>query len=47
MDTWIIELADGNDGFSTVWADSKEEAEREAFREFGNNWLYVHKQDEE
>lgn len=45
MDTWVVEL--DNDNFSYVWADSKEEAEQEANKEFGNDWLYVHKEDEE
>jgi hypothetical protein len=45
MDEWIVELTNGE--FSTVWADGIEEAEKEAFREFDDEWLYVHKEDEE
>lgn len=45
MDTWIVEL--DNDEFTTVWADNKKEAEQEACKEFGDEWLYVHKEDEE
>lgn len=45
MDTWIVELTNGE--FSTLWADDKEEAEKEAFRQYDYDWLYVHKEDEE
>ncbi len=45
MEVWIIELDDDN--FSTVWAENKKEAERQAFEQFDCNWLYVHREGEE
>lgn len=45
MKTWIVELADESDGFGIVWADNEEEAEREAYKDYGDNWLYVHEEE--
>lgn len=42
MKTWIVELYD--DDFGIVWADTEEEAEREAYKDYGDNWLYVHEE---
>ena len=43
MKAWIVELYD--DDFGTVWADTEEEAEREAYKNYGNECLYVHEED--
>ena len=46
MKWWIVEIADGNDGFTSEYAESKEEAERMAEEE-GYEVLYAHLEDEE
>ena len=43
MKTWIVELYD--DDFDIVYAETEEEAEREAYKNYGNEWLYVHEED--
>lgn len=41
---YIVEIADGNDGFISVFADTAEEAEREAEQQ-GYDVLYAHAED--
>lgn len=41
---WTVEIADGNDGFISVFADTAEEAEKEA-EEQGYDVLYAHAED--
>lgn len=41
---WTVEIADGNDGFVSVMADTEEEAIREA-EEQGYDVLYAHLED--
>ena len=43
---WIVEIADENDGFISVFADTEEEAIRDAEEE-GYQVLYAHLEDEE
>ena len=43
---WIVEIADGNDGFISVFAETAEEAEMTALDE-GYEVLYAHTEDEE
>lgn len=43
---WVVEIADEIDGFISVFADTAEEAEREA-EEQGYDVLYAHAEDEE
>ena len=46
MKWWIVEIADGNDGFVSEYAETAEEAEQMARNE-GYEVLYVHAEDEE
>lgn len=41
MRWWIVEIADGNDGFVSIYANSADEAEQMAFNE-GYDVLYAH-----
>lgn len=46
MKDWIVEIADGNDGFVVIEAQNADEAELLA-RENGYDVLYAHSPDEE
>lgn len=39
---WVAELADSDDFEVMLGAETEEEAEEMAWRELGDNWLYVH-----
>lgn len=41
---WVVEIADENDGFVSIFAETAEEAEKEA-EEQGYNVLYAHEED--
>ncbi|WP_160202594.1 MULTISPECIES: hypothetical protein [Anaerotruncus] len=43
---YIVEVADGNDGFASEFAETAEEAEMMAINE-GYDVLYAHTEDEE
>lgn len=44
MKWWIVEIADGNDGFVSEYAETAEQAEQMAIDE-GYDVLYVHEEE--